>query len=47
MAAKEKTNSWLIPVSLNFAMDGTFQVGLIDEAQLLYLDDPVVESPQE
>ena len=42
MARKERTNSWLIPVSLNFAVDGTFQVGLIDESQLLYLDDPVV-----
>jgi hypothetical protein len=38
--AREKTNSWQIPFEINFNdNDGTWQVGIIDESNLLYLDD--------
>jgi len=36
---KEKTNSWQIPLEINFNDNGTWQVCIIDESRLLYLDD--------
>jgi len=41
---QQKTNSWMVPLSLNFAADGTFQVSLDSEDNLLYLDEPVTNT---
>lgn len=39
MRQREKTNSWQIPLEINFNdFDGTYRVGIIDESNVLYLD---------
>ena len=38
MMQKEKTNSWQIPLKLEFKDDGTYQVNVKDESRVLYLD---------
>lgn len=39
MRRNEKTNSWLVPLQINFNdFDGTYRVGIIDESNVLYLD---------
>jgi hypothetical protein len=37
---REKTNSWQIPLKVDFKEDGTYQVNIVDENRLLYLDMP-------
>jgi hypothetical protein len=34
----EKTNSWLVPLKLDFASIGTWQVSIADASMILYLD---------
>jgi len=35
----EKTNSWQVPLQIEFRSDGSYQVLPLDESRLLYLDD--------
>lgn len=37
-SAQERTNSWQVPLELVFNDNGTYQVSIIDESSLLYLD---------
>lgn len=39
MRQKEKTNSWQVPLELEFFDDGTYRVKIVDESKVLYLDD--------
>ena len=38
MRVKEKTNCWQVALEIVFKDNGTYQVGIIDESTLLYLD---------
>ena len=38
MRDQEKTNCWLVALEINFTDDGRYQVGIVDESTLLYLD---------
>lgn len=38
MRAAERTNCWQVPLQLVFNENGTYQVGIIDENSVLYLD---------
>ena len=39
MKQREKTESWQVPLQITFMNNGSYQVSVIDENDLLFIDD--------